>query len=146
MIFKQAFNYKVVIARWLMQYWQTFSSFLIFCCYFTCLKASKISCKISETRKIFPILHSAPYDNNYLHIKKLYFIHFFACCYIRQSLQCILKPRWHKLHQQHPLNEIYLDVVRELSNQEFGSRWMFIEENMFGQSVLLMNATYIGFP
>ena len=43
-----------------------FSSFLIFSCYFTRLKVREISCKIWETRKIFPILHSAPYDNNYL--------------------------------------------------------------------------------
>ena len=49
-----------------MQYWQIFSSFLIFCCYFTRLKAGEISCKIWETRKIFPILHSAAYNNNYI--------------------------------------------------------------------------------
>ena len=49
-----------------MDYWQIFSSFLIFCCCFTRLKAREISCKIWKTRKIFPILHSAPYDNNYL--------------------------------------------------------------------------------
>ena len=53
-----------------MQYWQIFSSFLIFCCYFTRLKAREISCKMGETRKIFPILHSAPCDNNYLIILK----------------------------------------------------------------------------
>ena len=52
--------------RWIIvQYWQIFSSFLIFCCYFTRLKVREISCKIWETRKIFPILPSAPYDNNY---------------------------------------------------------------------------------
>ena len=28
--------------------------------------AREISCKIWETREIFPILHSAPYDNNYI--------------------------------------------------------------------------------
>ena len=49
-----------------MQYWQIFCSFLIFCCYFTCLKAREISCKIWDTRKVFPTLHSAPCDNNYL--------------------------------------------------------------------------------
>ena len=75
MIFKQAFNDKVVIARWLVQYWQIFSSFLIFCCYFTCLETSEISCKISETRKIFPILHSAPYDNNYIFYIPFIFYH-----------------------------------------------------------------------
>ena len=61
--FKQAFNDKVVIARCLVQYWQMFSSFPIFCYCFTCLKAHKISCKIWETWKIFPLLHSAPCDN-----------------------------------------------------------------------------------
>ena len=59
-LFRQAFNDKVVITRCLVQYLQIFSSFLIFCCYFTRLKAREISCKIWETRKIFPILHSAP--------------------------------------------------------------------------------------
>ena len=54
--FQQVFNDKVVTARCLVQYWQIFLSFLIFCYYFTRLKA----------RKIFPILHSAPCDNNYL--------------------------------------------------------------------------------
>ena len=49
-----------------MHYWQIFSLFLIVCCYFTRLKAREISCKIWKTWKIFPILHSAPYDNNYL--------------------------------------------------------------------------------
>ena len=64
-LFRPAFNDKVVIARCPVQYWQIFSSFLIFCCYFTRLKAREISCKKWETRKIFPTLHSAPYDNNY---------------------------------------------------------------------------------
>ena len=32
----------------------------------TRLKAREISCKIWQTRKIFPILHSAPCDNNYI--------------------------------------------------------------------------------
>ena len=51
-----------------MQYWQIFFSFLLVCYYFTRLKAPKINCKIWETRKIFPILHLAPYDNsNILH-------------------------------------------------------------------------------
>ena len=58
-LFKQAFNDKVVITRCLVQYWQIFSSFLIFWCYFK-------SYKIWETRKIFPIMHSAPCDNNYV--------------------------------------------------------------------------------
>ena len=47
-----------------MQYFQIFSSFLIFCCYL-------ISFKIWETRRIFPILHSAPYDNNYVSMFQL---------------------------------------------------------------------------
>ena len=64
--FQQVFNDKVVIARCLVQYWLIFSEFLIFCYYFTRLKAREISCKIWETRKIFPILHSAPCDNNYI--------------------------------------------------------------------------------
>ena len=34
--------------------------------YFTCLKAREISCQNWETRKIIPMLHSAPNDNNYL--------------------------------------------------------------------------------
>ena len=37
-----------------MQCWQIFSSFLIFCHYFTLLKACEITCKIWETRKFFP--------------------------------------------------------------------------------------------
>ena len=44
--FQRAFNDKVVIARSLVQYWQIFSSFLIFCYYFTRLKAREISCKM----------------------------------------------------------------------------------------------------
>ena len=54
------------MARCLMQYWEIFSGLLIFFCYSTRLKAREISCKIWKTWKIFPILHSAPYDNNYL--------------------------------------------------------------------------------
>ena len=46
-----------------MQHWQIFSLFLIFCYYFKI--SCKTSCKIWETWKIFPILHSAPSDNNY---------------------------------------------------------------------------------
>ena len=64
--FPQAVNDKVLIAWHLVQYWQIFSSFLVFSCYFTHLKPSEISCKIWETWKIFPILHSAPCDNNCL--------------------------------------------------------------------------------
>ena len=58
MWFRQIFNYKVVIARCLVQYWQIFSSFLIFCSYLTRLKALKVCCKIWKYRKIllFPIL------------------------------------------------------------------------------------------
>ena len=53
--FQQEFNYKVFIARCLVQYWELFSSFLIFCWYFTRLKENReISFKIWETRKIFP--------------------------------------------------------------------------------------------
>ena len=55
-----------------MQYWQIFSSFLIFWCYFTRLKAREISCKKWETRNIFLILHSAPRVNNYLSYVKEY--------------------------------------------------------------------------
>ena len=65
--FQQAFNDKVVIARCIVRYWQIFSSFLIFCYYFTRLKAREVSCKIWETRKIFPMLQSAPCHNNYLY-------------------------------------------------------------------------------
>ena len=64
--FQQAFNGKVVIARYLMQYLQIFSSFLLFCYYFTRLKAPEISCKIWETRKIFSVSNSAPCNSNYL--------------------------------------------------------------------------------
>ena len=46
-----------------MQHSQIFSLFLIFCYYFKI--SCKTSCKIWETWKIFPILHSAPSDNNY---------------------------------------------------------------------------------
>ena len=49
--FHQAFNDKIVIAHCLVQYRQTFSSFLIFCYYFTHLKARKISFKIWKTQK-----------------------------------------------------------------------------------------------
>ena len=63
---------KVVIVRCLVQCWQIFFSFLIFCCYFTHLKSREISCKRRETREIFPILHSAPCDNNYLYDKFKY--------------------------------------------------------------------------
>ena len=66
MRFQQAFNNKIIIARCLVQYRQIFSSFLIFCFYFTCRKAREKSCKTWEAWKIFPILHSAPCDNNYL--------------------------------------------------------------------------------
>ena len=61
---QQAFNNKVVIARYLVQYWQLFSWFLMFCYYFSRLNAREISRKILETRNIFAILHSAPNDNN----------------------------------------------------------------------------------
>ena len=54
--FQQAINNNVVITNCLMQYF----------CYFTRLRACEIRCKIWETWKIFPILHSAPCDNNYL--------------------------------------------------------------------------------
>ena len=47
----------------LMQYWQIFYSFLIFCYYFTCLKAPDLSFKIWETCKTFVILDMAPCDN-----------------------------------------------------------------------------------
>ena len=47
---------KLVIALWPRTIWQIFSSFLIFCFYFTRLKAREISWKIRETRKIFTIL------------------------------------------------------------------------------------------
>ena len=57
---------KVVISRCLEQYWQIFSSLLIFCNYVTRLKAREISCKIWKIRKIFSILHSALCDNSYL--------------------------------------------------------------------------------
>ena len=67
MRFQHAFNNKTVIARCLVQYRQIFSSFLIFCFYFTCQKAREKSCKTWETWKIFPILHSAPCHNNYLY-------------------------------------------------------------------------------
>ena len=70
-LFKQAFNDKVVIARCLVQYWQIFSSFLIFSCYFTRLKAREISCKRWKTREIFPILNSAPYYNNHVSFSDL---------------------------------------------------------------------------
>ena len=50
--FQQAFNDKVVIARCLVQYWQIFSWFLIFCYYFTRLRAREISRKIWEIQKI----------------------------------------------------------------------------------------------
>ena len=64
--FEQLFNNKLVIARCLVQYWQIFFPILIFFDYLTHLKAREISCKIWETRKIFPILHSAQCDNNYI--------------------------------------------------------------------------------
>ena len=82
MLLKQAFNDKVVIAHCLVQYWQIFSSFLIFCCYFTRLKAREISYKIWETRKIFPILHSSPHDNNYIFSSFLIFSKFLIFCKI----------------------------------------------------------------
>ena len=47
-----------------MQHWQGLSSFLIFCYYFTCLKAREISCKIGRTGEIFLILHLSGSDNN----------------------------------------------------------------------------------
>ena len=31
-------------------------------------------------------------------------------------------------------------------DQKFESRWMASKENLFGQSMSLMNATYIAFP
>ena len=52
------------VASW--KFCQIFSSFLIFCHYFTWLKAREICCKIWETWKIFPMRHSAPYNSNYL--------------------------------------------------------------------------------
>ena len=82
-------NDKVVIARCLVQYWQIFSSFLIFCYYFTRLKAREISYNIWETQKRFPILHSAPCDNSYISYLPLKF--FYASCkhiliYLRLAL------------------------------------------------------------
>ena len=41
------------------------------------LKACEISCKIWETRKIFPILHSAPCENNYTLREKCLYSKFF---------------------------------------------------------------------
>ena len=96
-----------------MQYWQIFSLFLVFCCYFARLKAREISCKKWETWKIFPILHSAPCDNNYLsHIRMINYVnswlvlflqllsHFVACVSIYlfsfESTSCygILEHLW----------------------------------------------------
>ena len=50
--FLQAFKVRVVIVRGLVQYWQIFSSFLI----------------PKKLKKIFPMLQSAPCDNNYVSI------------------------------------------------------------------------------
>ena len=63
---KKVFNTNVIIGRCFVQYWQILSSFLIFCFYFTRIKACETSCKIWKTRKIFPILHLALCNNNYI--------------------------------------------------------------------------------
>ena len=52
--FNKHFNNKVVAAHCFVQYWQIFSSFLIFCYYFTHLKAHEISSKYDKLRKYFP--------------------------------------------------------------------------------------------
>ena len=68
-----------------MQYWQIFSLFLIFCCYFARLKAREISCKKWETWKIFPILHSAPCDNNYLlHIRTINYVNSWLVLFLQR--------------------------------------------------------------
>ena len=63
---KKVFNSNVIIGRCFVQYWQLLSSFLIFCFYLTRIKACETSCKIWKTRKIFPILHLALCNNNYI--------------------------------------------------------------------------------
>ena len=50
----------------LIKYWQMFYLFLIFCCYFTRLKACKTNCKIKGTHEIFVILHVALCNNYFL--------------------------------------------------------------------------------
>lgn len=91
--FQQAFNIKVVITRYLVQYWQISSShFLLFFC-FTCLKAREENCKVWEIRKNFPRLHLASCVINYL----LYFIEHISlyCLYIllKQKTICISEIR-----------------------------------------------------
>ena len=93
-----------------MQYWQIFSSFLIFCYYFTRLKAREISCKIWETRKIFLILHSAPCDSNYLtwihemvqHVQQKVFIMDLRKSFLsvkgQELLLCLLLPKASTFH------------------------------------------------
>ena len=97
-LFRQEFNDKVVITRSLVQYRQIISSFLIFSCYLTRLKAREISCKIWETRKIFRILQSAPCDNNYVSLNRqftvvLNSIIFFPAIFCDNSL-LVLKMRF----------------------------------------------------
>ena len=50
--FKEAFNDEVVIARCLVQEWQTLSSFLIFCYYFSRLKACETSQNMRNSENI----------------------------------------------------------------------------------------------
>ena len=52
--------------------------FLTFCCYFTCQKAHEINYNVSETQKIFAVLHSASHNNQYkLHMYLVLMSYFF---------------------------------------------------------------------
>ena len=43
-------------------------------------------------------------------------------------------------------NKRYQQVLKCLFEKKFASRWMSMKENLFGQSALIMSATYIVFP
>ena len=62
----------MVITCYFVQYWPRFSNFTITAHF---LNAYEISCNISETQKIFPILHLAPCNNNiYYKVNTLIFL------------------------------------------------------------------------
>ena len=108
--FQEAFNDKVVITCCLVQYWQIFFSFLTVFYYFTCLKAREISCKIRETWKIFPILHSAPCDNP--DIFRVSIVNFEKVNPAGKYLFCWRDP-WYEYYKVRPFSSLLREIKRE---------------------------------
>ena len=58
--------------------------------YFTRLKAHEISCKIWETRKIFPILHLKRWHNNYLLYEASCNNYFIVKCFLKSNVARVI--------------------------------------------------------